>query len=90
VAAASGAAVRDTTGRSYASAEVTLAGLHLSAIVLATAHAVAAGAAGLEAVVVDGIQPTTGDLDAVTAAGGSGVPVLVLNQAGTLAHTITT
>lgn len=52
VAAVQGAAVRDTTGRTYASANVNRAGLNLSAIELAVGQAYASGATGLEAVVL--------------------------------------
>ena len=90
VVADSGAAVRDTTGRTYASANVVLGDLRLSAIVLAVAQAVAAGAEGLEAVAVDGIDPDTADFAAITAAGGVGVPVLVLDGTGAVIRTVTT
>lgn len=52
VNAQQGAAVRDTTGRTYASANVTLGDTALSAVVLSVAQAVASGATGFEAVVV--------------------------------------
>lgn len=52
VQASQGAAVRDTTGRTYASANVDRPGLHLSAIELAVGQAYASGATGLEAVVL--------------------------------------
>jgi hypothetical protein len=50
--AAQGAAVRDTDGRTYAAASVTLPSLRLSALQVAVAMAVSAGAPGLEAAVV--------------------------------------
>lgn len=52
VGASQGAAVRDTTGRTYASANVNRPGLALSAIELAVGQAFASGATGLEAVVL--------------------------------------
>ncbi|GLZ79370.1 hypothetical protein Afil01_41770 [Actinorhabdospora filicis] len=52
IGAESGAAVRDGDGRTYAAASVTLPGLALSALQLAVANAVAAGADELEAAVV--------------------------------------
>lgn len=52
VNALQGAAVRDTTGRTYASANVALGETALSAVVLCVAQAVASGATALEAVVV--------------------------------------
>jgi hypothetical protein len=50
--ARSGAAVRDTTGRTYAAVEVQLPSLRLSALEVAVAMAVSSGADGLEAAAV--------------------------------------
>lgn len=52
IGATQGAAVRDTTGRTYASANVARTGLELSAMQLAVGQAYASGATGLEAVVL--------------------------------------
>ncbi|MFF5176063.1 cytidine deaminase [Micromonospora sp. NPDC000089] len=52
VAAVEGAAVRDQDGRTYAAASVSLPSLTLTALQLAVASAVAAGASRLEAAVV--------------------------------------
>ncbi|MFI6266296.1 cytidine deaminase [Micromonospora sp. NPDC051006] len=52
VGAVEGAAVRDQDGRTYASASVALPSLTLTALQLAVASAVAAGATRLEAAVV--------------------------------------
>ncbi len=52
VSAIEGAAVRDSNGRTYAAATVTLPSLTLSALQLAVANAVAAGARTLEAAAV--------------------------------------
>lgn len=52
VGADSGAAVRDETGRTYAAAAISLPSLSLSALQLAVAQAVAAGARGAEAAVI--------------------------------------
>lgn len=52
--AAEGAAVRDLDGRTYAGAAVDLPSLRLSAVGVCVAMAVAAGAKGLEAVVIFG------------------------------------
>ncbi|MFG1740906.1 cytidine deaminase [Micromonospora chalcea] len=52
VAAVEGAAVRDQDGRTYAAASVALPSLALTALQLAVASAVAAGASRLEAAVV--------------------------------------
>jgi cytidine deaminase len=52
IQASEGAAVRDETGRSYSGATVDLPSTHLSALQLAVAQAVAAGARDIEAAVV--------------------------------------
>jgi hypothetical protein len=52
--AARGAAVRDTDGRTYVAADVTLPSLSLSALQVAVAMAVSSGALGIEAAVVFG------------------------------------
>lgn len=52
VGAQSGAALRDTTGRTYASAEVNTEFLNLTAVQLVVGQAIASGASGIEAVVV--------------------------------------
>ena len=57
VGAARGAAVRDETGRTYSAADVSLPSLEISALQLAVAQAVAAGARGAEAAVVVGDNP---------------------------------
>jgi hypothetical protein len=54
VEAASGAAVRDVDGRSYAGAPVALSALRLTALQSAVAAAVSSGATGLEAAVLVG------------------------------------
>lgn len=51
VDAAEGAAVRDTDGRTYAAASVSLPSLRLSALQVCVAMAYASGSRGLEAVV---------------------------------------
>ena len=54
--AAQGAAVRDADGRTYAACTVTLPSLSLTALQAAVAAAVAAGAPGLEAAAVVGVE----------------------------------
>jgi len=54
---ASGAAVRDTDGRTYVAASVGLPSLRLSALQVAVAMAVSSGALSLEAAVVVGDDP---------------------------------
>ena len=56
--AAQGAAVRDTDGRTYVAATVSLPSLQLSALQVAVAMAVSSGAPGLEAAVVFGDDPS--------------------------------
>ncbi|WP_405161853.1 cytidine deaminase [Nocardia sp. NBC_01499] len=51
---ASGAAVRDTDGRTYAAGEVSLTALRLTALQAAVAAAISSGAEGFEAAVVVG------------------------------------
>jgi hypothetical protein len=78
ISAPEGAAVRDETGRTYASASVSLPSLHLSALQAAVAQAVAAGARGLEValVVTHGELVDADGIDAVRDLGGLGVPVI--------------
>ncbi len=86
VSAPEGAAVRDETGRTYASASVSLVSLHLSALQAAVAQAVASGAHGLEAavLVVDhGVADAEG-ISAVRDLGGVGVPIHVVDAAGSI------
>lgn len=86
IQANSGAAVRDTTGRTYASANVARENLILSAVQLAVGQAVASGAVGIEAVVVlgdfDQLDPQ--DIEIVRSIGGLGVPVHILGATGEL------
>jgi hypothetical protein len=56
--AAQGAAVRDSDGRTYVAASVSLPSLELTALQVAVAMAVSSGAPGLEAAVVLGDDPT--------------------------------
>lgn len=63
--AASGAAVRDKDGRTYAAGEVSLRALTLSALQAAVAAAVSSGAAGLEAAVLVGSDGSDAGVAAV-------------------------
>lgn len=85
-----GAAVRDTTGRTYTAATVALPSLRLSALRLAVAMAVSSGADGLEAaaVVTGPVDPPVHDLPeedlaAVRDLGGTEVPVFLAGPDGT-------
>ncbi len=84
IEADSGAAVRDTTGRTYSSANVARDNLVLSAVQLAVGQAVASGAVGIEAVVVvgDTDQLATHDIEIVRSIGGPGVPVHIVGATG--------
>lgn len=84
--AETGAAVRDSDGRTYAAAAVSLPSLSLSAVQVAVVMAAAAGASGVEAVATDA-EPSSADLDVVRDLGGPGVAVLVVDARGSLSST---
>jgi len=80
-----GAALRDETGRTYASAEVSVGSLELSAIEMVVAQAVASGSTGVESVVVSPqaqINVSDSDLELVRALAGAGVPIYVIDETG--------
>jgi hypothetical protein len=89
VAAAEGAAVRDTDQRTYTAATVDLAALQLTALQAAVAAAVSAGADGLAAAAV--VTDRT-DLDAESLAAvrelGPSASVLVADAAGRVHNVI--
>ena len=89
-----GAAVRDTSGRTYTATTVALPSLRLSALRLAVGMAVSSGAPGLEAAaVLTGQIPDAvdgDDLAAVRDLGGAGIPVFVADAAGTVRAQLTT
>ncbi|WP_278262764.1 cytidine deaminase [Nocardia sp. AG03] len=62
---ASGAAVRDTDGRTYAAGEVALTALRLTALQAAVAAAISSGAEGFEAAVVVGGAADDAGIEAV-------------------------
>jgi hypothetical protein len=78
IGAEEGAALRDETGRTYASASVALPALRLTAIQAAVAQAAAAGARGIEAVAVVGPArtPDADSLAAIGDLGGDGVRII--------------
>lgn len=83
--AAQGAAVRDTDGRTYAAASVSLPSLRLSALQVAVAMAVSSGAPGLEAAVV--LSPgAEGDPDGAAAVAelAPSAPVYAVDERGRL------
>jgi hypothetical protein len=92
--AVEGAAVRDSDGRTYAGATVDLPSLHISALGVCVAMAVASGSRGLEAAVVltgsgaESVSPE--DLAALTDFAGAGVVVHLGDARGALRLTSTT
>lgn len=90
--AAEGAAVRDSDGRTYAAATVSLPSLQLTALQVCVAMATSSGSQGLEAAVLLGESNTVTDTDlaAVRDFAGAGVPVLVRNGQGNPVETTTT
>ena len=92
VSAAEGAAVRDETGRTYASASVSLISLHLSALQAAVAQAAASGARGIEAavLVVDHGSVDSEGISAVRDLGGVGVRIYIVNASGAVTSTTST
>jgi hypothetical protein len=85
-----GAAVRDADGRTYAAATVALPSLHVSAIGVCVAMAVASGSRGLEAVVVltEADAVAGADLAVVRDFAGGGVVVHRGDARGTLAESL--
>lgn len=71
-----GAAVRDTDGRTYAGATVSLPSLQLSAVQVCIAMAISSGSRGLEAVVVMGAESVAAaDAAAIADFGGPDVVI---------------
>lgn len=90
--AAQGAAVRDTDGRTYSAAAVTLPSLKLTALQVAVAMAWSSGVTGLEAAVVVGdLDAVAGvDLAVVAEFAGSGVPIYRVDTSGAVLDSVTT
>jgi hypothetical protein len=88
-AAAEGAAVRDTDGRTYAAATVALPSLSLTALQVAVAMAVSSGAEGLEAAaVVTAAEALEGDGVAAVHDLGDAAPVFRAGVDGTVAEVL--
>ena len=81
IQAKEGAAVRDDTGRSYSGATVELPSMSLTALQLAVAQAVAAGARDIEAAVVI-TNSTTADHQPITDASSSPTPLHICSPKG--------
>jgi hypothetical protein len=85
VQASSGAALRDETGRTYASAKISVGHLDLSAIEIVIAQAAASGSTGIESVVVcatDNPGFSSSDIELIRTFAGTGVPLYQVNDAG--------
>ena len=80
IAATEGAAVRDEMGRTYSGASISVGEFRLSAIELAIAQCVAAGARGLELAVILGADQA--DLTLIRNFAGAGTPVLQCSASG--------
>ena len=90
VGAASGAAIRDETGRTYTAAEVSLPSLKLTALELAVAQAVASGSRGVEAAAVVTDNPhAVQETAALVDLGGSTIPLIVCAADGEIVRTVT-
>lgn len=82
--AAQGAAIRDTDGRTYAGAAVSLPSLRLSALQVTVAMALASAAPGFEAAVVFGGEPHDPDGLAAARDVTADVPVHFVDARGNL------
>ena len=89
IGAPEGAAIRDEMGRTYSGATIHSGSLQLTALQLAVAQAIAAGATGVECAVVVGVSESP-DIDCVAEISGSGVPVLLCSSDGAVRSRLTT
>jgi hypothetical protein len=87
-----GAAVRDSDGRTYAAATVSLPSLQVSALGVCVAMAVSSGSRGLEAAVLLSDKPQVSPLDlgVLRDFGGQGITVYVGDPLGTIGSSTTT
>ncbi len=88
ISATQGAAVRDEMGRTYSAATVDNGTLAITALDLAVAQAISAGARGAEAAVVVGGESV--EIDGLRSLAGGGVPVYVCTPAGVVTDTVLT
>lgn len=80
-----GAALRDETGRTYASAAVEVGSLSLSAVEMVVAQAVASGSTGVESIVIsprNEFNISDSDMELVRTFGGTGIQVYVVDESG--------
>ena len=80
-----GAALRDETGRTYSSAEVSVGSLDLSAVEMVVAQAVASGSTGVESIVISSqseISITDSQIELVRAFAGTGISLYVIDETG--------
>ena len=89
IGSAQGAAVRDEMGRTYSGATVASGALMLSALQLAVAQAIAAGARGIECAVVCGTPGVDDDIAAVRDFAGAGIPVIQVGPDGSVRDRVT-
>jgi hypothetical protein len=91
-ATGSGAAVRDSDGRTYSAADLNLPSLQLTALQAAVAMAASSGVRGLEAAVVftDAVGVSDADVAVVRDFSGAGVPIHRVNLSGTLVESVLT
>jgi hypothetical protein len=83
VQAKTGAALRDETGRTYASAEVSIGALKLSAIEMVVAQAAASGSKGIESVVFSVLGDSSisdSDVELVREFAGAGIPIHAIDD----------
>ena len=100
IGAAEGAAIRDEMGRTYAGATVATEHLALSALQLAVASAIAAGARGAEAAVIvlepphdatpSGASERVSGIDALRELGGPGIPIYLCQPDGAVTSVVRT
>ena len=83
IQAKTGAALRDETGRTYASAEVSIGAFKLSAIEMVVAQAVASGSTGIESVVFSESGDSSisdSDVELIREFAGAGIPIHAIDD----------